>query len=232
MKGVYFDNKHSYDDFGLILAERPEISPPQVKKKIVEIHGADNTIDLSDVLTGDVFFENRRISCKFTVIGGRDKWSSIYSEILNYLHGKKMKITFDDDPNFYYYGRVAVNSWKSSKITATIVIEAEVDAYKLDALSSVDGWLWDLFDFETGIINELNGIEVNGTNDVIIYGRKKKVVPEFYCSQEMTVTFKGTTYNLKSGKNRILGIQICEGDNILTFKGTGTVNIDYVGGEL
>ena len=39
-------------------------------------------------------------------------------------------------------------------------------------------------------------------------------------------------YALTAGDNRISGICITEGDNVLTFAGNGTVSIDYRGGRL
>jgi phage-related protein len=49
---------------------------------------------------------------------------------MNEIHGKRVKITIDDDPNYYYLGRVKVNEWESDKATATIVLTAEVEPYK------------------------------------------------------------------------------------------------------
>ena len=39
-------------------------------------------------------------------------------------------------------------------------------------------------------------------------------------------------YALTAGDNRISGICITDGDNVLTFTGNGTVSIDYRGGRL
>ena len=56
--------------------------------------------------------------------------------------------------------------------------------------------------------------------------------PMITVSKDMTVTFEGNTYNLKTGTNKIYEILISEGENTLTFTGTGTVSIDYTGGSL
>ena len=48
----------------------------------------------------------------------------------------------------------------------------------------------------------------------------------------MTVTYKGNSYQLSDGTNRVVSIDLPEGDNILTFTGSGTVSVDYRGGRL
>lgn len=68
MIGVMFGNKHSYRDFGLILSSKT-IPLPKPKTDLINVPGADGSIDLSTVLTdGDVKYENRSITCKFTVM--------------------------------------------------------------------------------------------------------------------------------------------------------------------
>ena len=232
MNGVSFDGKHSYDDFGLLLKSRVDVGIPTIKSNTVEIKGGDGIIDLSDVLTGDVFYNNRKITCTFTVIDGRDRWTSIYSELLKFMHGKKMKVILDDDKMFYYYGRVSVNEWKSSKLTATIVIEIDAEPYKYDLTDTTGLWEWDTFDFENGFINELKDVTIDGTGTIIIIGRKLKYVPTITSDAAMTVEFNGSTYNIAVGNNKIFDIEISEGENVLTFTGNGTVSVSYIGGEL
>lgn len=48
----------------------------------------------------------------------------------------------------------------------------------------------------------------------------------------MEVDFQGKTYKLITGDNEIPDIEIGEGEYTLTFRGNGTVSIDYRGGRL
>ena len=130
VKGVYFNNKHSYRNWGLVLKGYPIFTPPQPETKLIKVPGSDVVIDLTESLTGKTHYGIRKGTFEFYVIGGRSEWPSVYSSILNELHGKRMQITMDDDPNYYYIGRVAVDEWQSDKATATIVITAEVEPYK------------------------------------------------------------------------------------------------------
>lgn len=236
MNGVTFGSKHSYRDWGLILKSRPVISPPSPKTVYVDIPASDGIIDLTESLTGNVKYENRIITCEFNVLDARKRWSNIYSEILDFLHGQQVKVILDEDPTYYYIGRVKVNEWKSDKKTSTIIIEGNVEPYKLEMFSSLEDWEWDSFNFETGIIREYKNIKVDGSLTFTIEGRRKGVVPSFIVQSDdgkgLKVKFNGTTYDLSDGTNRVLNIITKEGLNTLYFTGHGTVSIDYRGGRL
>ena len=130
MHGVIFEDKHSFRDWGLLLKTRPEISPPAPKLKLIQVPGSNKVIDLTESLTGQVHYEPRTISFEFVVMADREQWPSLYSEILTYLHGKRIRIIMDDDPNFYYTGRVSVEGFEAEKKTAILTMAAEVEPYK------------------------------------------------------------------------------------------------------
>lgn len=130
MQGVTYDGKHTYWDWGLLLREHPVVSPPVPKTKLVEVPGSDGHIDLSEVLTGQIHYEMREITCKFTMMAARDRWPSLYSEILNFLHGKRMKITLDNEQDFYYTGRVEISEWNPGQTVAELTIKATVSPFK------------------------------------------------------------------------------------------------------
>lgn len=236
MNGVTFGDKHSYRDWGLILKSRPVISPPSPKTLYIDIPGSDGVLDLTESLTGGVKFENRTITCEFNVIDSRKRWSNIYSEILDYLHGRRMEIILDEDPTYYYVGRFQVNEWKSDKVTSLITIEGNVEPYKLEVCGSLDDWEWDSFNFETGIIRQWKDLTVEDSLTITVVGTRKPVVPSLIVQSNdgsgMTVTFDGRTYNLSDGVNRVVNINIIQETQALVFTGNGTVSIDYRGGRL
>lgn len=236
MNGVSFNEKHSYNDWGLTLKSRPIISPPSPKTIYINVPASDGVIDLTESMTGEVKYENRNITCEFNVIDARERWSNIYSEILDYLHGREMHVILDEDPTYQYIGRFVVNEWKSNKVTSTIVIEGSVEPYKMELFSSLEDWEWDSFNFETGIIRDYKDLKVDGELTFEIEGRRKSVVPEFIVKSDdgtgLKVEFEDMTYDLTDGTNKVLNIIIKEGMNTLNFTGNGYVSIDYMGGRL
>jgi len=130
MRGVTFGNRHSYRAFGLFLKSTPYIAPPKPKSKLIEVPGSDIILDLTESLTGKVHYGMREGKFEFFVVGGRPKWSAVYAAILNELHGKRLQIVLDDDPNYYWIGRVEIDEMESDKKTATIVLTAQLEPYK------------------------------------------------------------------------------------------------------
>lgn len=231
MVGVMIGEKHSYNDFGLILSSKV-ISPPVPQTNMVTVPMRDGSLDLTEALTEDVKYNDRVITLNFSVIDARNTWTAKVSEIQNYLHGKRMKIVFDDDAAYYYIGRVSVNKWTSNKGVGKLVIECNVEPFKYDILSSAVDWEWDIFDFEEGIINETGELIVDGSRTITLICRRKRMFPVFTASTDMTVTYEGETYNLKAGSQKVYDIFFVEGENELTFSGNGTITIDYTGGSL
>ena len=230
MEYILFDNINTYRDFGLIVQDI-FISEPPVKEEYVDIPGGDGKLDFSTALTGDVKYDNRTIRIELAK-SKKENCYCEYSKIQNALHGKNMKIILSKDPNFYYIGKVKVKDFERYTVLQNIVIECDVEPYKYDLTSSAEDWLWDPFNFEDGIINETNEINVVGSKEVIIYGRRKRVSPWITCENAMQVIFNSNTYNLSAIKQKVLDIVIIEGKNTLEFVGNGKVTIDYRGGSL
>jgi len=230
MQTVTFGTKNSYDDFGLILTDK-DIGFPEPKLEEADVVGADGVIDLSEVLNDDIKYKTRKLQFTFTVLKGNKYWASTVADVANYLHGKKLRIQMDFDPAYYYTGRCKINSFKTSKRLCTITIDAECEPYRLDINGNGEKWLWDTFSFQNGFIR-VNAVTVNGSLQVNLQNQRKIVSPTFTCSTAMTVTFDGVTYNLPKGKTQVLGIRLQYGTNYVTFKGNGTVKIEYQGGAL
>lgn len=230
MQTVTFGTKNSYDDFGLILTDK-DIGFPEPKLEEVDVIGADGVIDLSEILNDDIKYKTRKLQFTFTVLKGNKYWASTVADVANYLHGKKLRIQMDFDPAYYYTGRCKINSFKTSKRLCTITIDAECEPYRLDINGNGEKWLWDTFSFQNGFIR-VNTVTVNGSLQVNLQNQRKIVSPTFTCSTAMTVTFDGVTYNLPKGKTQVLGIRLQYGTNYVTFKGNGTVKIEYQGGAL
>ena len=129
-------------------------------------------------------------------------------------------------------GTARINQFQSDRSLGILTIDCDVAPYKYDITSSDEDWLWDPFCFEDGIINNTKNLVVNGELEVVIYGRRKKVVPWITCDNQFQVIFNSNTYNLSAGRQKVLDIEICEGRNVLKFIGNGTVTIEYRGGSL
>ena len=230
---ITIGDKNTWDDWHLIPTSRPLFNPPSVKTTLVSIPGGDGSLDLTEALAGRPTYENRTGSWTFAVENGFRDWAELYSEVMAYLHGKELIAILEDDPNYYYKGRFAVNGWKSNKDYSEITIDYNVGPYKKSVHATGDDWLWDPFNFETGVIRSYKNLIVNGSLTVTVVNDIVDSVPTITCSASgMSVTYLGITYPLILGANTISALVLHSGENVLEFLGNGTVTIENTGGRL
>lgn len=210
MNGVTFGNYHSYNDFGMILKSKA-IPSPESKTNMVEVPGADGSIDLSTALTnGKVKYKNRTLQFNFTLY--ENDGHSI-TDVYNKLHGQEMKIIPDCDSNYYYFGRCSVadsenNGWHSATVSC------DVAPYKLK-------------------VEETN-VEFNVTDSLTktFENDRMEVVPVITVDKSMSVEFNNSLFNLNVGNNTILAILFEQGINTMKFIGNGSVCVAYREGRL
>lgn len=223
--------KHTYTDFGMIPKSKITINPPTVKTEYVDIVGASGRLDYTQALTGNIAYDNRVGSIEFLVLNPAS-YQTVYSTLMAYFHGKYMNMVLDDDPQYFYQGRFAVNKWKSKEGASTIVLDYNLRPYKYfsgGSTGDLPDWLWDdLFEIVIYYGNfkiEAAGVKrrnlINPTSDVI--------VPKFTCSSPVTATVNNINYPLPAGFTDDPGFPIYPGTNYVYFSAQvqTTVAVDY-----
>lgn len=149
-----FDSEHnpwknSWTDFHLIPASRPVISPPPVKKSSIEVIGANELIDLTEVPRGFPTYSNRTGTLDFYVDNSDPSydWAAVYHEVKRYFHGQRLRLYLDDEASSYYEGRFEINNWKTGKNISQITLDYDLNPFALSMFSTLEEWLWDPFDF-------------------------------------------------------------------------------------
>ena len=135
---ITIGDKNTWDDWHLVPSSRPLVAPPPVKTSYVEIAGGDGALDLTESLTNRPTYGMRTGSWEFIVVnkgqlpysGTFSKWCDLYSEIMAYLHGKSLRVILDDEPGYYYTGRLSVSNWTSAPGNSTITINYTLSPYK------------------------------------------------------------------------------------------------------
>ena len=243
----YVNGKHTWDDWHLIPSSRPVVSPPSPAVKTLTIPGKNGVLDISTLLTGEMTYQNRTGSWDFIVDHNTKSWESVYHEILGYLHGQTYVCVLEDDPAFYYEGRFSIGAPKNENGYSVVPINYDLYPFKRTIQLSSEPWVWDPFNFDIGVTNDLNGgpvsrVTVNrGTekNVTVNYPYSETVMPYIYSNIESgnaTVELNGSRNSLRNGIYQYPGIKLKSGDNTVTFtnhtSGTITVGIEYRGGEL
>lgn len=205
MVGITIDGKHSYYDYGLILASKT-LEAPETKTMFVDVPGADGVLDMTDFF-GDTKYNNRTLTFGFSkpYISTKqavDDWTYLQDE----LHGKKVKITLDEDDEYYYIGRIHLE-YTREKLIAQITMTVDAEPYKLK---------WK--DTE---------LSITGNGNINLYNNRKKVIPTITTTAETKIVFNDLEVNLNAGVHVVSEIELSSGDNVLTVTSTGNTTFKY-----
>ena len=215
MKGITFGNYHSYDAFQLILSAKT-IGTPSPKTETIDIPGGDGVLDLTEYF-GEPKYGNRKLSFEFSSVVIPSDFMSLFSMVQDALHGKKMNIILDDDPGWYYTGRISVSEWKADRNIGKLTIDCDCEPYKKQTSPTV--------------ISKT----VGGTATVILPNSRKRTVPEVVIASDtgMNIAYGvGNVWDLGSGSYTLPELELVEGDNPVTVSGIGTITFTYTQGKL
>lgn len=131
--GVTFGTNHSYKVWGLKLKEI-KIGLPEVKTSYVEVPGMNGSLDLTEATFGGVTYGMRMLEFSFDARNcSYTDWASLVTAIATALHGQKLQITLDTDPDYRYTGRCELNTEKTNEVLAQVVITCYCNPYKTKA---------------------------------------------------------------------------------------------------
>lgn len=167
---LIISGKNTYDEWGLVPTSRPLVNPPSVKTQYYKNPGGNGELDYTTNLTGRPLYEMRKGSWEFWV-RPEDEWANVYTSLLKYIHGKKHQVILEDDPDFFYTGRLSINAWKSDKHNSLVTIDYILNPYK-ESINENQDWLWDEH-FDRPI--EIRTIKLLNTN--IAYDTKRITIP-------------------------------------------------------
>ena len=228
---------HTLNDWGLALGNTNYIGEPQMETTYIKVPGRNGLIDASEAVSGRRVFTKRPLA--FELGGKREarSWDAAISIARNRIHGRVCRLTVDNDPGYFWRGRVYIENFDRFRELGTFTLSIpNADPYKYSTASSAEPWLWDPFNFETGVITYIGAITVSGSETVTIPSGHMATTPEFVVSdktsQNFTVECDGITYGLTTGTNKIPSIIVGEDEKELTFTGDAKVQIVYRSGSL
>lgn len=213
MKGVKFGGLHSFYEWGLILSEK-EIKAPKPKTIEFEVEGSDGVLDYTEFF-GGVKYENRQLSFKFYKANiVPDGFLALFSVVQNALHGKKLQVILDDDPAYFYYGRVTVDEWKANGRIGEITIEVDAQPYK-QAVA------------ETVVTRT-----VSSNANIVLENDQMPVVPTITTTAEFLIDVGSFNDVYPAGTFQIPEVELGAGNNSIYVEGNGTITFRYRKGRL
>lgn len=252
MHSITFDGMNTWKNWHMAPKSRPFVVAPSVKEQYVDVPASDGSLDYTEVLAGKARYANRIGQWEFIIDNGTDyqEWHALYSDILMKLHGKRFKrIILEDDPEYYWIGRLTVQGQFGNKDYSSITIGYNLEPYKYPiTYEGIKWWKWkELFSntiiygpFQVNgfkarnIINE-NDYEIKAT---INSTYRMKIFP-YNGTEEMQYSMlsshiesdKNTKYpytEIMTGDNDYI---LQPGDNYMFFVGFGNITIEYERGK-
>lgn len=224
---VIFGDKHTWKDWHLIPAYPPVIPPPKVRTNYVDIPGTNGSLDVSEMLTGYPMFENRTGSMQFVFLSAEFGSSrDMYTEMLNTLHGRNVKVILTDEPEYFYEGRVSVKEYSVARDHSEFSFDYTFAPYKIQTHASpgykdldVDGERVIKINIGTSLMRVVPTISVTANEDMTAVLERPGKAP-------VTVTL------VHNASLRYPGLTIGPGGGKLTVTGTGVISLDIRGGSL
>lgn len=207
--------RHTADDWGLVMT-RKVIGTPAVKEKLVDLADRDGVLDFTDALLGVPAYNTRELSFDFEYLDSPSEWTSLFTEIRNFLHGRRLKIFEPDDLGYYYLGRVSVSDASGGLVKAfSVTVKADTWKYKASG--------------ET-VVTE--AVEADRT--IILPNDWRPVSPIITTTGAVTFSFGGVNYSIAgAGTFRFPKIRLAYGENrIAIISGLGEITFKYQEGAM
>lgn len=193
-----------------------ELSPAVAQTNYVAVPGRNGKLDLSFALTdGTPVYDSRTLTATFeTSEGTRLERKARFDTMVNWLDGWSMNIQLPDDDAHYITGRVHVavnyNDLAHGAVTVTAVC---------------DPWRYAMEETEILLTATDEAQTVN-----IVNGGRKTQAPMLTISgdgAEVSLVYGTHSWNLGAGVYVLPDLLLVQGDNLLTYGGTGEAKITY-----
>ena len=210
--GITFDTWHTARDWGLKLLSY-HIPMPEPKEKTVDVAGTYGALDLTEA-DGMVYYNRREgIEILFDLDdSSAQKWLAKELEVSAAIHGQKVKMILDDQPNYYYMVRLSLDSTKSNPVLSRFVLTGSAEPFKYDSSWS--------FPERTMASGATVTLPAGGIGTVPVFQVSR-------ASTDFGFSYNGKTYGLVVGRNRFPDLVVSNNAVTLKFTGTGGLSIDY-----
>lgn len=222
MRGIEFIDlsndtlrRHTADDWGLVMAFK-SIGTPKVKEKYIELADRDGDLDFTDALMGVPAYGTRELSFDFEYLDDPKAWTELFTEIRNFLHGRRVQIFEPDDSDYYYLGRASVSD-PSGGLVKTFSVTVKADTWKYKATG------------ETVIT-----ATVEAGKTIVLPNDRRPVSPIITTTGAATFSFGNVNYSIAgAGKFQFPKLRLAYGSNHITIvSGSGEITFRYQEGAI
>lgn len=194
-------------DYGLLLKSFA-CPPPAAKLYKETIDGMDGDLDMSE-WAGVIRYEDRTVEASF-----RDMDNQQYTQLLNFVHGRKMKIYHSSDLAHYFEGRCSEAETETQRHVTDIGLRFVCAPYKRACSETV--------------ISK----KITGSANIVLLSARETVSPTFTASAAATISDGAALYSIPAGTSVIPNLVITDTPKTITVSMTGTLTIKWRDGVL
>lgn len=226
--GITFNGLHSYDDFGLTVAEKTIGNPSKIKTKERVPH-SNQVYDFSGIYGGQEY-EERQLTYVFNVKDYDKRMIAIKKiESLNWIMNvnEKTKLVDDYIEGYYFLAEVEeAPDFEEMRFHGTLTVTFTAYPFKIGELEEGND-IWDTFNFLLDVA-QITEFRVRERKNVILYNVGANIVyPIIRATSPMQIIKDGITYNIQAGEieSRVFFLNI--GENPMTILGSGTISFHF-----
>ena len=209
-RGAFLNGEHTLRDWGACITNEDVIGMPTVNTVLLSVPGRSGRIDLSEVLTGDVSYGNRKLKLVLAAETNVSKWQDTCDHIFNAFHGRQVTVIFDEDPGHFYLGRASVSEPSRIQNAGQLTVEIEAEPFRYEVAETVAT-------FASGTA---------AISDVLVNARMP-VSPSVEVAADAQLYFEGAIYELSPGNRTVPGFVLHEGENEVRVTGAASVTFRY-----
>lgn len=212
---IIFGSYDTYTNWGLTLTGY-ELSAPEYKDAFVSVPGRDGDLDLSTALTdGEPRYNNRELTATFEISSGtRDTRLALFSTIINALDGRRVNVTLPDDATHYITGRLRVAIEYNDLAHGALTITGICDPWRYASTEKTKTL--------TASSTEQTATLTNGGRRLLV-----PTIVVSGSSASVLLAFGSSTWTLSAGTYTLPDLLLQQGNNSLTYSGTGTVALTW-----
>ena len=209
-RGAFLNGEHTLRDWGACITNEDVIGMPAVNTVLLSIPGRSGRIDLSEVLTGDVSYGNRKLKLVLAAETNVSKWQDTCDHIFNTFHGRQVTVIFDEDPGHFYIGRASVSEPSRVQNAGQLTVEIEAEPFRYEVAETVA-----TFASATAAISD------------VLVNTRMPVSPRVEVAANAQLYFEGAIYELSAGDQAVPGFVLHEGENEVRVTGASSVTFRY-----
>lgn len=187
-----------YQDLGILMKHHYAAFPsPKIYR--VELDGADGDLDMTE-WAGDVKYQPRDVTIAFRDMSAKD-----YRHIVNYLLGQRVKITFSEEPEYYFIGRCEQPDNKLERRVMDMEFVFTCDPFRLRHIQTIR--------------------TITGSG--ILQAERMPALPVITAPSACTVTLGETEFVLTAGENSPAGFVVTRYPQAVTVSDGKTLIIQW-----